>query len=87
LHDILPYIYHHHERWDGKGYPNGLKGKGISIGGRILALADVYDALTTARPYHPARPKEEVLLFIQSQAGKHFDPDLVPVFIRTMKKH
>ena len=87
LQDILPYIYHHHERWDGNGYPDGLKGKEISIGGRILALADVYDALTTTRPYRPAHPCDEVLQYIQLQAGKHFDPDLVPIFIRAIQKH
>lgn len=86
LHDIVPFISHHHERWDGKGYPKGLHGKEISIGGRILALADVYDALTTNRPYHPARSKKEVLQFIQFQSGKHFDPDLVPIFIDTIKR-
>ncbi len=87
LQDILPYIYHHHERWDGSGYPKGLKGKEISIGGRMLAIADVYDALTTARPYHPARPREEVIQFLRLQAGRHFDPDLVPAFIKAITKH
>ncbi|MBS1249128.1 MAG: putative cyclic di-GMP phosphodiesterase [Chloroflexi bacterium] len=86
LKDILPYIYHHHERWDGTGYPKGLKGKEISIGGRILAIADVYDALTTTRPYRPARPRKVVIQFLRLQAGKHFDPDLIPTFIKAIKK-
>ncbi|MDO9130908.1 MAG: HD domain-containing phosphohydrolase, partial [Anaerolineales bacterium] len=73
---------YHHEHWDGSGYPQGLSGKNIPIEGRLMALSDVYDALTTTRPYHPARPKEEVFKFLQFYAGKHFDPDLVPIFIQ-----
>lgn len=85
LQDALPYIMYHHEHWDGSGYPQGLYGKNIPIGGRLLTLADVYDALTTKRPYHPAHPKEEVILFLQYHAGKHFDPELVPVFIQVLR--
>lgn len=87
LKEVLPYIYHHHERWDGTGYPDGLKGKETPLGGRILAIADVYDALTTNRPYRPARPHNEVIQFIKLQTGKHFDPDIVPSFIRALNKH
>ena len=85
LRPTLPYILYHHERWDGTGYPRGLKGKAIPIQARVLALADVYDALTTQRPYHPARPHEEVVRFIRLQAGKMFDPRLVPVFLRAIE--
>ncbi|MBA4397857.1 MAG: two-component system response regulator [Syntrophus sp. (in: bacteria)] len=85
LNDALPYIYCHHEHWDGSGYPQGLSGKNIPIEGRLMTLSDVYDALTTTRPYHPARPKEEVFKFLQFYAGKHFDPDLVPIFIQILK--
>jgi cyclic di-GMP phosphodiesterase len=78
----LPYVLFHHERWDGSGYPHGLKGKDIPIEGRLLAVADVYDALTTARPYHPARNSYEVCQFLQTNAGRLFDPNLVDIFIR-----
>ncbi|MBL7161478.1 MAG: response regulator [Anaerolineales bacterium] len=84
LRGTLPYILYHHEKWDGSGYPKGLKAKKIPIQGRILALADVYDALTTARPYHRARTHEEVVKIIAEESGKHFDPQLVPVFIKIM---
>ncbi len=78
----LPYVLFHHERWDGSGYPHGLKGKDIPIEGRLLAVADVYDALTSARPYHPARANHEVLQFLQTNAGRLFDPNLVDIFVR-----
>ncbi len=71
--------------WDGSGYPQGLSGKNIPIEGRILALSDVFDALTTTRPYHPARPKEEVISFLQYNAGKQFDPELAPAFIQIVR--
>jgi putative two-component system response regulator len=82
LQGALPYILYHHERWDGTGYPQRLREKDIPIEGRLLAIADVYDALTTARPYHPARPSVEVVRFMHVQAGKAFDPALVPLFLR-----
>lgn len=81
-----PYILYHHERWDGSGYPQGLKGRDIPLEGRLLAIADVYDALSTARPYHPALEKEEVFRFLNQQAGYLFDPDLVPIFIEVLSK-
>lgn len=84
LHGTLPYILYHHERWDGSGYPKGLAEKEIPIQGRLLALADVYDALTTERPYHPARPHHEVVEIIQDDAGTHFDPKLAPIFIKVV---
>ena len=84
LRGTLPYVLYHHEKWDGSGYPKGLKEKEIPIQGRILALADVYDALTTARPYHAAKSHQEVTEIISEDAGKHFDPQLVPVFIKIM---
>ena len=81
LHDAIPYILYHHERWDGTGYPDRLSGRSIPVGARMLALADVFDALTTVRPYHPAKTRETVYEILRSEAGKHFDPDLVPIFI------
>ncbi len=86
LQGILPYILHHHERWDGSGYPHNLCGREISVEGRLLALADVYDALTTNRPYHPARPHNEVVTFLQIKSGTYFDPDLVAIFINLLNK-
>jgi putative two-component system response regulator len=84
LQGAVPYVLYHHERWDGSGYPHGMRGKDIPIEGRLLAIADVYDALTTARPYHPARPAYEVLQYLQMNAGRQFDPNLVPVFVRAI---
>ena len=71
----------HHEKWDGSGYPNGLAGEEIPIEGRLAAVADVFDALTSERPYKKAWSVEEAVDFLQSQAGKHFDPLLVPMFV------
>jgi len=84
LRGTLPYILYHHEKWDGSGYPKGLKSKDIPIQGRILALADVYDALTTTRPYHKARTHEEVVEIISKESGMHFDPQYAPLFIQIM---
>lgn len=67
----------HHEKFDGSGYPKGLKGKEIPIEGRIVAIADVFDALTSKRPYKEAWTVEQAMAFIESQSGIHFDPDLV----------
>jgi putative two-component system response regulator len=84
LRETIPYVLHHHERWDGTGYPKGLKGRDIPIEGRIMAIADVYDALTTHRPYHPARASREVLEYLKLRAGVLFDPELVDVFLYTL---
>ena len=70
----------HHEKWDGTGYPNGLKGEDIPIEGRIAAICDVFDALTSERPYKKAWSIEDASAFIEEQAGKHFDPELVGLF-------
>lgn len=71
----------HHERYDGTGYPQGLKGEEIPLAGRILAVADVYDALTSERPYKKAWPFEEARAEIERQSGRHFDPNIVRVFL------
>ena len=71
----------HHEKWDGTGYPDRLGGKDIPYSARMFALADVYDALRSNRPYRSAWPKEDVVQYIESQAGQHFDPNLVPEFL------
>jgi diguanylate cyclase (GGDEF)-like protein/putative nucleotidyltransferase with HDIG domain len=74
-------ILHHHERWDGGGYPEGLKGEEIPIEARILAIADTFEAMTSARPYRPALPLEEIIKELRKGAGVQFDPKLVEVFI------
>ncbi len=74
----------HHEKWDGSGYPYGLKGEEIPLHGRIAAIADVFDALTTKRPYKEAWPLEEALTFLKEQSGKHFDPHLVELFLASL---
>jgi diguanylate cyclase (GGDEF)-like protein len=78
-------ILHHHERWDGGGYPEGLKGEEIPIEARILAIADVFEAMTSARPYRPALSREEVVKELRKGAGIQFDPKLVEVFIGLIK--
>ncbi|BEU03300.1 two-component system response regulator [Agarivorans sp. OAG1] len=74
----------HHEKWNGKGYPNGLAGEDIPIEGRIVAIADVFDALTCERPYKKAWPVEKAIELLESEAGIHFDPKLVPLFIEAL---
>ncbi len=71
----------HHERWDGEGYPAGLAGDEIPLSARILSLADVYDALTSARPYKAAWTHEEALCWIEEHSGAHFDPTVVSAFL------
>jgi len=70
----------HHEKWDGSGYPNKLAGEEIPLTGRIVALADVFDALTTVRPYKKAWSVEDAMALLHEQSGKHFQPDLVDLF-------
>lgn len=74
----------HHERYDGGGYPHGLAGEAIPLYGRIIAVADVFDALTNARPYKPAWPLERVIDYMHGQKGKHFDPACVDALLRDM---
>ena len=77
----LPGVLHHHERWDGKGYPHGLAGEAIPLIGRVLALADTFDAMSSTRSYRAATPREKVLEEIRRCAGTQFDPALVPMFV------
>jgi len=74
----------HHEKWDGSGYPNALKGENIPLVGRIVALSDVFDALTTVRPYKHAWSVEEAVAYINENNGKHFDPDVVGAFHKSL---
>lgn len=82
--NILPYILHHHERHDGKGYPQGLSGKDIPLGARIMAIADVFDALTTARDYKPAFSVHDAVAEMRRVKGVQFDPELVEVFVQAL---
>ncbi|MGE5707670.1 MAG: HD-GYP domain-containing protein, partial [Bacteroidota bacterium] len=76
----------HHEKWNGRGYPQGLAGKEIPLGSRIIALADVYDALTSKRDYREAMPTEQALKILEEGNGQHFDPDLAPRFIELIRR-
>jgi putative two-component system response regulator len=74
----------HHEKWDGTGYPRQLSGEDIPLVGRVVAVADVFDALTTERPYKDAWPIEKAVDFLKEQSGKHFDPRLVEIFLEIL---
>lgn len=78
----LPAVLHHQERWDGAGYPYGLRGEDISLQGRIVAVADSFDAIVSARPYRNGESHEHALAEIRSCAGSHFDPRVVEAFLR-----
>lgn len=85
LRPALDIPYCHHEKWDGSGYPRGLKGNDIPLVARIFAIVDVWDALTSDRPYRPAWDKKKVIEHIRSQSGKHFDPYVVEQFIKMLE--
>jgi HD-GYP domain-containing protein (c-di-GMP phosphodiesterase class II) len=76
----------HHERYDGTGYPDGLKGEEIPLGARIIAVADSYDAMTSARPYRHAMTPQKALTEIETSAGKQFDPKIAATFLELMEK-
>ena len=86
LKPALDIPYCHHEKWDGTGYPRGLKGEQIPVAARIFAVIDVYDALTSDRPYRQAWSQEKTLEHIRSLAGTHFEPRVVDIFLHTMRK-
>jgi HD-GYP domain-containing protein (c-di-GMP phosphodiesterase class II) len=81
LHDILPGVLHHHERWDGNGYPDNLAGEGIPHMARIMALADTFDAMSSNRAYRSGMPREKVFAEFRKCSGTQFDPDLVEPFL------
>lgn len=83
--DVRPLVRNHHERWDGTGYPDRLSGEDIPLHARILCVADVYDALTTARSYRPALPQEEALRIMRRDAGKLLDPRLFDEFEKLIR--
>jgi GAF domain-containing protein len=86
LRPALDIPYCHHEKWDGTGYPRGLKGKQIPLAARIFAIVDVYDALSYDRPYRFAWPQKQVLNYLREQSGKHFDPQVVEAFLELIEE-
>jgi len=83
---VAPIIRSHHERWDGRGYPQGLRGEDIPFAARIVAVADAWDAMTTDRPYRPALPHEEALRRLRRGSGEQWDPTIVELFIRMLER-
>jgi putative two-component system response regulator len=80
--DMIPMIRHHHERFDGNGYPDGLIGEVIPLGARIIAVSDAFDAMTSLRPHRPLMPFEDVLAEMERGKGRQFDPKILEVFLR-----
>jgi len=87
LEPALDIPYCHHERWDGSGYPRGLKGKQIPFAARIFAVVDVWDALRSDRPYRDAWPDARVREYLEKQTGKHFDPEIARTFLKMDWQH
>src|SRR5258707_1365484 len=79
--EVVPIVKHHHEKWDGKGYPGGLKGEEIPFGARILTVVDCYEALTTNRPHRPRYSRDDALELMRGEAGRTFDPAILEVFL------
>ena len=79
---VLPGVLHHHEKFDGSGYPDGLAGENIPLDGRILAVCDAYDAMTSDRPYRQGMAHEKAESILRNGAGSHWDPELVTAFFR-----
>jgi len=86
LERVVPVIRHHHERWDGSGYPMGLKGEEIPVGARILAVIDAYQSMTLGRPYRTRKSAETALGELVENSGAQFDRDVVEAFVRVLKE-
>ncbi|MGH2461371.1 MAG: HD-GYP domain-containing protein [Chloroflexota bacterium] len=86
LDPVVPYVRHHHERFDGRGYPDRLAGEAIPIGGRLIAVADTFDAMTSTRPYRPALSAEVALAELRTASGSQLDPSVVDAFIRAYRR-
>jgi diguanylate cyclase (GGDEF)-like protein/putative nucleotidyltransferase with HDIG domain len=82
---VAPVILSHHERWDGSGYPDGLRGEAIPRGARVLAVVDYFDALTSPRPYHAAADRDEAIATLRAEAGQALDPQLVALFLKILE--
>ena len=87
LSEVVPLIRHHHERYTGSGYPDGLKGNDISLGARIISVADAFEAMVSERPYRRALSKEEAIQEIESGLGNQFDPQIGEIFISAVKNN
>lgn len=87
LKDIIPGVKYHHEKFDGRGYPFGLKGKEIPIIARIIAVADTFDAMTTDRPYRKGMSREDAIEELKNKAGSQFDPEIVEAFLKVLNKY
>ena len=87
LEEVCQYVAEHHEKYDGTGYPNRLKGDEISLPGRILGVVEVFDSLSTKRSYKDVWPLEKTLEFFESQRGRAFDPEVLDAFVELMKAH
>ena len=86
LTSCLPAILHHHERWDGNGYPTGLQGEAIPLEARILAIADAFEAMTASRPYHQPMTLSKAIEELKRNSSTQFDPRLVEVFLNIIPK-
>jgi len=86
LQDALDIPYCHHEKWDGTGYPRGLRGEQIPLSARIFAVVDVWDALSSDRPYRNAWPRERIGRYLLNESGYHFDPNVVTLFLALVEK-
>ena len=87
MHPVVPLIKHHHEAYDGSGYPDGLKGEQIPLISRIVAVADTWDAMTSDRPYRKARSRSQAIEELKRCAGYHFDPKVVDIFLEILDEH
>jgi putative nucleotidyltransferase with HDIG domain len=83
---VVEYVYAHHERMDGSGYPRSLKGDEVPLGARIIGIADTFDAITTDRPYQLAKTLKEAFAILRASSGKGFDPELVEAFIAMIRE-
>jgi putative two-component system response regulator len=81
--EVAAFVRGHHERWDGQGYPDRLRGEAIPLESRIIAVVDSYDAMTTTRPYRVAMPRAEAVRRLRAGAGRQWDPRVVDAFIRS----
>ena len=86
LRQALDIPFYHHEKWNGTGYPHGLKGEQIPLSARLFSVVDVFDALTSDRPYRPAWSTDKALDYILDQSGKYFDPNVVVEFMKIVNE-
>jgi HD-GYP domain-containing protein (c-di-GMP phosphodiesterase class II) len=86
LHRALPIVLHHHERWDGQGYPSGLKGEEIPLGARIVAVVDSFHSMTSTRPYRKALSDADALAELRRGAGFQFDPRIIEEFVAMLEE-